>query len=415
MLDSIFKKRITKTPNKTFIRYKNQKICFLTFYSMVNNYCDTLKTKKNEYVGLQINNKLKLLVAIIALNRKQSIPVIYPNNLNVKNFINAVNTKTLIRDFKISKAKNCSNQIYDPNINNTQVVLFTSGSSGLPKACEVTYKNLYESARMWNEIIDFQENDIYLNHMPLTHVSGLCIFFRALYYNFEMILDDFNIRNYIKYSEKINLVSMVPTMMDKILNSGKNINFHKMKSVIIGGDNINQILIKKIQENKIPAYISYGLTESCSGIAGLWVNEYKDTLVYNAHPKVKANLKNKLLEISSPTIIKKYYNSKKLFKNYFTTSDHVKIVNKNQFMFINRSDDIIISGGENISINHVKQVFLKFKKVNSCSIQIINDQYWGQVMHAEITSNKKIDLIKFKRELKAYLPNFMIPKKISLK
>tara|TARA_Y100000389_G_scaffold166074_1_gene170617 strand:+ start:22476 stop:23723 length:1248 start_codon:yes stop_codon:yes gene_type:complete len=413
MLNSILNKRVKETPDKIFITYKNRRICFSVFNSMVNNYYEQLKTKKNEYVGLQINDKLKLLVAIIALNKKQSIPVVYPDHPSLEDFILTTNIPISIKNFDISDIKNNLPASDEHNVHNTQMVIFTSGSTGKQKPCEITYNNLYESAKIWDRIIKFKNTDIYLNHMPLTHVSGLCIFFRALYCNFEMILDDFSVENYFKYSKKINLVSMVSTMLDKILNSSKDIRFETMKSVIIGGDNINIDLIDKIKMKKIPAYISYGLTESCSGIAGSWVDEYQKNLIYSAHKRVKINLSNKMLEISSPTIIKKYFNSQKVFNNRFTTSDIVEIVSKNKFKFKYRADDIVISGGENISIMYVNKILMQFEEINSCSIEVIVDKRWGQTLHAKLAVDKKLDVIKFKRKLKNHLPGFMIPKKIS--
>ena len=88
-----------------------------------------------------------------------------------------------------------------------------------------------------------------------------------------------------------------------------------------------------ISINKIPAYVSYGLTWSCSGIAGAWVSEFSKNLVYNANQQVTISLADKALIIISPTIIKKYFNSKKLFNNRFITSDCVEIIEKNKFKF----------------------------------------------------------------------------------
>ena len=75
-------------------------------------------------------------------------------------------------------------------------ILFTSGTTGIPNACELTYNNFKHNTKLWNNIINFSKEDIYLNHMPLYHVSGLCIFFRALYYNFSMVLEKYNLKNY---------------------------------------------------------------------------------------------------------------------------------------------------------------------------------------------------------------------------
>ena len=50
---------------------------------MVNNYCNQINIKKTKHVGLRIKDKLKLLVAITALNKKRLIPIIYPEHPNI--------------------------------------------------------------------------------------------------------------------------------------------------------------------------------------------------------------------------------------------------------------------------------------------------------------------------------------------
>jgi len=414
MVNDVLSKRAIKNPHKVLMTYENKQISCTQFNSMVNNYYDTLKTKKYEYIGLQIKDKLKLLIAIIAINRKKAIPIIYPNHPNIDEYICTTKIPIDIKDFELIECENLFQGQVAYDKNDTQLVMFTSGSLGNPKPCELTYGNFYESSRIWDKIISFNHDDVYLNHMPLTHVSGMCIFFRSLYYNFEMILDDFNINNYIKNSQGITLASMVPAMLEIICDNMKDISLEQMKAIIVGGENINIKLLEKIKTNKIPAYISYGLTESCSGIAGAWVNDFSKNLVYKSHQQVTISSADKALRITSPTIAKKYFNSKQLFNNSFITSDCTEIIKKNKFKFKRRLDDIIVSGGENISINYVKKNILKYKGIKSCSIEIIRNKRWGKAMHATLVPEKNIDKQKFQKKITKFLPNHMIPKKITI-
>ena len=84
----------------------------------------------------------------------------------------------------------------------TQVVIFTSGSTGNPKAVELTFNNIFKSTKKWNEEIHFNKNDVYLNMLSIDHIGGLSIFFRALYYNFTMVLSSFSNKNFYKLVDK---------------------------------------------------------------------------------------------------------------------------------------------------------------------------------------------------------------------
>ena len=415
MINDILNERAIKDSNKIFITYKKQKISYARFNYMVNNLYNSLNTKACEYVGLQINDKLKLLIAIIALNRKKSIPVVYPNYSNIDEYINTTKISVSIKDFEVMEQNNDLKSKYVYHESDTQVVIFTSGSSGVPKPCELTYSNFYESAKMWDKILGFHHRDVYLNHMPLTHVSGMCIFFRSLYYNFEMILDYFKIDTFIKHYQRISLVSMVPAMIKALHHNYPDIRPKGMKAVVVGGDNINMTLLQIIKTKKIPAYISYGLTESCSGIAGAWIDEFSHNLVYNAHPNVAIRSSGKALTITSSTIIKKYFNLDKPLNNKLITSDCIEVVEKNKFKFIKRLDDIVISGGENISLQYIKKHLLKYDGINSCDIEIMQHSHWGRAIHAILSVNKNIDKQKFYKRLKQTLPNHMIPKKITMR
>ena len=92
MID-ILNQRVQINPNKEFIEYKNQNISYKQFNNIVNNISNDIKLHdlKNRYVGLKIIDKLKLLALIIALNRANKIPVLYPNYPNIQDYLKSSN------------------------------------------------------------------------------------------------------------------------------------------------------------------------------------------------------------------------------------------------------------------------------------------------------------------------------------
>ena len=413
MID-IFNKQTKKNPDKTIIVFKNRFISYKKFNYMVNNAMPNIIQNDSNYIGIQIKNKLKLLVTIIAINRLGKIPVLYPSNENINSYIKSTKIPIDIKDSNllINCAKNEQKDLSYKK-NNIQTILFTSGSTGIPKACQLSFENLYQSSLIWNDIIKFKKDDIYLNHMPLTHVSGLCIFFRALYNNFTMIIDEFNPSNYIQYlnTNKVTLISMVPYMLKQIIKNNSNINFLYTKAIIISGEFIDNKLMKIIENYKIPAYISYGMSETSSGIAGFWANQKYG---YKPHKNVNITVNNKKINIESKTVMLGYLNQEKN-NNHYKTNDE-GYIDKNGILTIKRrTDDIINTGGEKFSIKYTKQLIEEIDEIKKCKIEIIKCTKWGNAIHAHIILKNKISRNKLITKIKGILPNYMFPREFYIK
>ena len=106
--------------------------------------------------------------------------------------------------------------------------------------------------------------------------------------------------------------------------------------------------------------------------------------------------------------------TKKTFnKGWFRTGD-LAVVDKNGYIQIkDRSKDIIISGGENISSIEIENVLNKHKDIVDAAVVSKSDKKWGEVPCAFITirKNSKLNdhqIIEFCRK---YIAKFKIPKK----
>ena len=113
-MNDILTSRFKNYPNKNFIFYNNDIIQYKDFYYFVRNAEKNLTNIKYEYVGIQIQDKLKLLIAISALNRLGKIPVIYPNLPNLEDYINQTQVPITLEDKDIT----CNNKkcAYKKNI-----------------------------------------------------------------------------------------------------------------------------------------------------------------------------------------------------------------------------------------------------------------------------------------------------------
>jgi len=422
MIQDFINSNNLRNPNKHFIFYQSQSITIEEFNLNVNKISRYIKKHftNNQYIGIQIENPILFFQTLIAINRYNITPVIYPNYNNISDYIDVTNIPISIDD-KIAEnamVENYNitipnNKLYNPSM--IQVVLFTSGTSGKPKAIEISYQSIYNNALKWNRILDFSKNDLYINCLPLHHIGGLMIFFRTIIFNMTM-----KIINFKKLEESIevnSIVSLVPTMINQMVKNNKINLLKNLKSVVVGGDNLNTKLKKECLESGAPFYISYGMTETCSGIAGYWldknnINEHR----YIPHEDVSINVDNSLITIAADCLFSKYYGRKNNLR-FFTTNDLGVINDDGSFSIIGRDNMFIVSGGENIDLSMIEGKIIKIKNVKNCHAVGVYDDRWGQKLIVYIVENKSDDKYNesyYLNMLAKKIPKFMLPKEINI-
>ena len=112
----------------------------------------------------------------------------YINNISNSNILNKDISLIELKDFaKRESLKNTiktkeNNWFFENKFNKDDFfsVIFTSGSSSSPKAVVHTWSNHYYSAIGSNKNIKYKKNDVWLLALPIYHVGGLSILFRAI-------------------------------------------------------------------------------------------------------------------------------------------------------------------------------------------------------------------------------------------
>jgi len=408
MIRDILHIRNKENPDKIFIYYNCKKYSFNEFDNIVNSIASFISIGFPNKIHISIKNKLFFFASIIACNRLQKLPILLSNNYKIKEDIN----DRIIDKIDITNSHTVKNLEYKKN--ETQAVVFSSGTTGNPKAAELTFNNFYQSSIIWNNNFNFDERDIYLNILPLNHVSGLCIMFRALYNNFAVRIEDYSIDflNQFKY-QKCTYISLVPPMLYDIIINDLSYNFKFFKKIILGGSKAPDELLSKAIKLNLPIYSVYGMTETCSSIAGAEINKsnYKN-IKYKSFSDVDIDVENSSIVINSPTVMKKYMNDENNISK-LCTNDIGKLDKSGNLVFMGRSDDIIVSGSENFSSDIIEKAINQIAEVKKCSVIGIKDLRLGMKIIAFVETEKKsIEAEDIYKEIKDKLPKKMLPKNI---
>ena len=430
--------------DRIFLSYKNKKISFEEFYHNVTSKSRALlrlDLSSNNFVGIFLSNPIDILEVYFACIQIDVIPVIFPYDINSKEL------QVIIKDHKIdfiitewlqkNQIKNikdssffyiqelsssfggCGVTEFNDSIKDTnsiQSMHLTSGSTGTPKLVKLTFNNFINSVLQWDNEINFLDSDRYVQCLPLNHIAGLSIIIRSQIKGFETIL--MNRFNASKVNFEIDngatLISLIPSMLKRLIDDRAGKSFpNSLRGIILGGDGCSTRLMKYALKNNLPIYKTYGMTETCSGVTGFWIHQFPNMLdsVGKRFIKNKISILDSRVLISGPSVSPYEFNNE---QNNLQTSDLGEI--NSNFLFLNgRCDDIVISGGENISLSKIKNILYKHDEISEVYLDTKHDDNFGTLISAFIeVSNDSLGVKEIKKYLLTFLSKNQCPKTIQI-
>lgn len=399
--------------------------------------------KENTHVGILINHSFEFYIAINSLWLIGAVVVPFNpftkiNELSYqveKANVDFIITNLEIEIDKIGNApilsirdankKNTDSKLFLNEFNSSKnaLIMFTSGSSGRPKAVVHTFLSIYNHVKNLNEKINLTNEDKWLASLPLFHIGGFMILVRSLISGATVIFPDSLKAEDLSKSFRFHPThaSFVSTMLNKFLDN--NISFPKnIKYIFLGGGPIDSNLYKLYKVNFPKIVKVYGSTETCSMITALFPEDDSEDSVGKPITKSieikilgSSNYTSGEILVKSNSLFKEYYNdemttSEKFNNDYYKTGDY-GFLNEFGFLFLeNRREDIIISGGENISKIEVENEIKKIAGVEDVYVFGLKDKHWGEIVCALIQSTIVTEEdLNF--ALKNNLSSYKIPKK----
>ena len=148
-------------------------------------------------------------------------------------------------------------------------IIFTSGTTGIPKAVQLTYSNFETSCKNWDGFLQFEPNDQFLCCLPLHHIGGLAVLIRSLIYGFSVnLIKSFKaeVIHEVISNYPITMISLVPTMLKRILAiKGGLVSLKSLRYILHGGGPSPSYLLDFCIQEKLHIIKVYGMTETCSG------------------------------------------------------------------------------------------------------------------------------------------------------
>jgi o-succinylbenzoate---CoA ligase len=442
----------TQNPDQPAILSSLQKLT----YSQLQKETDSLAAFfvnegiiKSDRIAVAYNISIQFIRIIISLWKINAIPVV----LNVRLKETELNDQI--------KFAGCKNVIANPEIDlfgndilhlpdilsesesipssiqaeNKALIIFTSGSSGKPKAVVHTFENLYQSAVISNQILKQTNESKWLASLPFYHIGGFSIITRSLLFGCPLILPDSSKTDSIagafkKFSP--THCSLVPTQIKRLIESGIRPN-KELTNVLIGGGAITKNQTEDALKNNWPIIKVYGSTETASLIAAIDINEISEKpesvgkilrpneiKIEDENGKPCSSMQKGEIVIKSPALFKKYLNNENetheiLIDSWYHSGD-IGWLDDDGYLFLEaRRIDLIVSGGENINPNEIEELLLKHPEIIDAVVFPVDDDEWGQIPAAVIVKKNNQAVLSADRlisYLKKFLAGYKIPRKI---
>jgi O-succinylbenzoic acid--CoA ligase len=277
------------------------------------------------------------------------------------------------------------------------LLVATSGSTGSPKEIGITSAALLASANASNKYLGAVRGSTWSLLLPLAHIAGINVLVRAM----QLETAPIDLRNHVGEYPHADFTAIVPTQLFNALNENSDLLAHLKgaKAVLVGGAALSQELRAQGIAAGINIVTTYGMSETSGGC------------VYNAEPLdgVAFELtENGQIKISGPVLA-----DVKKENGWFITQDLGKIVD-GKLQVIGRVDDVIISGGENISLSAVEsEINKKFPNLQVAAFAT-SDSKWGQVLHVAAQTNDESIKEQIMNLVAQSIGNYAKPKSIVL-
>ncbi len=289
-----------------------------------------------------------------------------------------------------------------PGIDLTAVhsIVYTSGTTGRPKGAALTYGNYWWSAIGSALNLGMHADDRWLAALPFFHVGGLSIPLRAVIYGIAAVVhesfDPAAVNRAID-EDGVTMVSVVSAMLQRMLDErGERPYPPTLRCVLLGGGPAPRLLLEECARRQVPVVQTYGLTEAASQVATLAPEDALRKLGSAGKPLLPVELRIECdgrpaspgevgeILVRGPTISPGYITPNgsiqpAVREGWLRTGDLGYLDEEGYLYVVDRRDDLIISGGENIYPAEVEAVLHAHPAVAEAGVTGMPDPRWGRV------------------------------------
>lgn len=306
----------------------------------------------------------------------------------------------------------------DQDAQDIAILLFTSGTTGAPKAAVLRHRHITSYVLSANEYASAGEEEAALVSVPPYHIAGVSAILSAVYSGRRLVyLPTFSAEEWVATArdEEITHAMVVPTMLGRILDvlEAEGGGLPALRHLSYGGGPMPVPVLERAMRllPSVGFVNAYGLTETSSTISILTPEEHRVAMASD-DPVVRARLGSVgrplptiELEIRDPLgqplpvglpgevwvrgeqVAGEYLGSgSRVTGGWFPTRDQGYLDEDGYLFLAGRLDDVIVRGGENISPGEIEEVLIEHPEIAEVAVVGLPDIQWGERIVAYVVT-----------------------------
>jgi fatty-acyl-CoA synthase len=349
----------------------------------------------------------------------------------------------------IQQARPKGNESFAVDESDIAQIYYTSGTTGRPKGVILTHRNNLSHAEGTIRELELSSKDRWLHVSPMFHLADAwAVWAITKVAATHVMVPGFEPDSVLQAIEnhRITLSNFIPTMLNILVNDPevKSYDFSSLRLIMSGGAPIAKEVVKKVIQVFGCGYIqTYGLTETSPFLTMSILKEEMNILPFEEKLKymastgrpfdtvqlkvVKENGEDVLLNeeevgeiiAKAETITPGYWRlpeetAQRIRDDWLHTRDLAVINPEGYVIIVDRMDDVILTGGENVYSIEVENILYSHPSVLEAAVIGLPDPIWGEQVTAVVVPKpeEKCDKDEIIRFCKKNMAVFKVPKKV---
>ena len=462
----MFEANVEKYSSRIAVKDEDKNYTYEELSILVNKLAFNLLLngiQNNQFVGIWASCSVKSIIAVLAvmkvgatfifLEPKQSEErieyIISITNLSV--IIKTTNEDSVDRylekviDVEVNSDKNFEIDIIDEKKGFAEIayILFTSGTTGVPKGVEIYQKGLVNYV-LWAKSYYQEERYVFPLFTSLAFDLTITSVFVPLITGGQIVVyNGYDIKytlERIMSENKVNIIKVTPTHLELLRKL--RCKSSSIKRIIVGGENFSTLLAKDTMglfKHEVEIYNEYGPTET---VVGCTVYKYLSNSYCGSNVPIGKAIDNMYVYVLNSDlepikqgeigeiyiggigVAKGYYKQEELTEQYFIddifdsdkkmykSGDMAELLPDGNLVFVGRVDEQIKIHGYRVELGDIEAHLKNIKGISSAKVIKMNEGERGEFLCAFIVKEDIVSEKKIRELLANKLPEYMMPQSI---